>query len=117
MRAATTTKEDDMAHGVLTETVSGLTQAEARAVAFSPDPEHGLTISQWCGDLTLDDHCQHTDPASIANATLNAILALETSFQHHTETLAPHIAPGCSSQETIYCEARGHRPSRGLPRE
>ena len=62
-------------------------------------PENGFTIYEWCGEETLDDHCQQYDPAPHANKVIDTILALEQSFQKHTATLQSHIAPGSSIQD------------------
>ena len=62
-------------------------------------PENGLTVYEWCGEETLDDHCQQHDPAPLTNKVIETILALEQSFQNHTPTLQAHIAPGGSTQD------------------
>lgn len=62
-------------------------------------PEHGFTIYEWCGDETLDDHCQQHDPASITNKVIETILTLEQSFQKHNATFQSRIAPGSSTQD------------------
>ena len=62
-------------------------------------PAHGFTVYEWCGEETLDDHCQQHDPTPISNNIIDTLLALEKSFQNQTTTLQSHIAPGSSIQE------------------
>jgi hypothetical protein len=58
--------------------------------------EHGFTVYDWCGEETLDDHCQQHDPAPFTNKVIDTILNLERGFQKHTATLQPRIVPGGS---------------------
>jgi hypothetical protein len=55
--------------------------------------EHGFTVYDWCGEETLDDHCQQHDPAPFTNKVIDTILNLERGFQKHTATLQPRIVP------------------------
>jgi hypothetical protein len=62
-------------------------------------PEHGFTIYKWCGEDTLDDHCQHHATAPITNKVIDTLLTLENSFQKHTHTLQSRIAPGSNRED------------------
>ena len=62
-------------------------------------PEHGFTIYEWCGEETLDDHCQQHSTPPLTNKVIETIVALERGFQKHTATLQSRIAPGGNIQD------------------
>ena len=61
--------------------------------------DHDLVIYEWCGNHTLDDICQTTDPSPFAHSIINTLCALEKAFCKHSAKFIPHIAPGCSADE------------------
>ena len=61
--------------------------------------DHDLVIYEWCGDHTLDDICQITDPRPFVHSVLNTLCALEKAFYKHATKFTLHIAPGCSADD------------------
>lgn len=61
--------------------------------------EHDIVIYEWCGNHTLDDICQTTDPSSFASTVINTLCALEKAFYKHRSKFIPHIAPGCRAED------------------
>ena len=66
---------------------------------IATDPDRGLVIYEWCGNHTLDDICQTTDPRPFAHTIINTLYALEKAFCKHSAKFIPHIAPGCSADD------------------
>ncbi len=66
---------------------------------ITTDTDRGLVIYEWCGNHTLDDICQTTDPRPFAHSIINTLCALEKAFCKHSAKFIPHIAPGCSADE------------------
>ncbi len=61
--------------------------------------DHDMVIYEWCGNHTLDDICQTTDPSPFAPTVINTLFALEKAFYKHRSKFIPHIAPGCSADD------------------
>ena len=61
--------------------------------------DHDMVIYEWCGNHTLDDICQTTDPRPFAHTVINTLCALEKAFYKHSAKFIPHIAPGCSADD------------------
>ena len=61
--------------------------------------DHDMVIYEWCGNHTLDDICQTTDPSPFAHSIINTLCALEKAFCKHSAKFIPHIAPGCSADD------------------
>ena len=61
--------------------------------------DHDMVIYEWCGNHTLDDICQTTDPKPFAHSVINTLCALEKAFYKHSAKFIPHIAPGCSADD------------------
>ena len=61
--------------------------------------DHDIVIYEWCGNHTLDDICQTTDPRPFAHSVINTLCALEKAFYKHSSKFIPHIAPGCSADD------------------
>lgn len=61
--------------------------------------DHDMVIYEWCGNHTLDDICQTTDPKPFAHSVINTLCALEKAFYKHRSKFIPHIAPGCSADD------------------
>lgn len=66
---------------------------------IATDPDCGLVIYEWCGNHTLDDICQTTDPSPFVHSVINTLCALEKAFYNHRSKFIPHIAPGCSAED------------------
>ena len=64
---------------------------------ITADPDTGLVVCEWCGDQTLDDLCQTTDPNPFARNVIHTLLALGNAFHHHPPNFASRIAPGCDA--------------------
>lgn len=66
---------------------------------IATDPDSGLVIYEWCGNHTLDDICQTTDPKPFSQSIINTLCVLEKAFYKHRSKFIPHIAPGCSADD------------------
>ncbi len=67
---------------------------------YAIDTQNLLTISEWSGDVTLDDYCQETAKPDqiIARRVLDGFLAIQTSIQKSRKELSPRAFPGCDVQ-------------------
>ena len=92
-------------YDLLTVETNVTTQLLKEGVSVPPivatSPEHGLAIYEWCGDQTVDDHCQHEISKDITNQIINTLLDLEATFQKHTAQLQSYTAPGSTLQDTL----------------
>ena len=66
---------------------------------IATDPDRGLVIYEWCGNHTLDDICQTTDPSPFAHSAINTLCTLEKAFYKHRSKFIPHIAPGGRAED------------------